>query len=70
MESAGAMHVRMQQSGYTKFPCFLCLWDSRAKSDHWIKTDWPEREDLTVGKNSIFQTKVRKWFLADRRQRL
>jgi hypothetical protein len=53
MESAGAMHVRMQQSGYTKFPCFLCLWDSRAKSDHWIKTDWPEREDLTVGKKNV-----------------
>ena len=21
-----------QQSGYTKFPCFLCLWDSRDRS--------------------------------------
>ena len=20
-----------QQSGYTKFPCFLCLWDSRTR---------------------------------------
>jgi hypothetical protein len=24
-----------QQSGYTKYPCFLCEWDSRAKSQHW-----------------------------------
>ena len=24
-----------QQSGYTKYQCFLCSWDSRAKSEHW-----------------------------------
>ena len=24
-----------QQGGYTKYPCFLCLWDSRAKNEHW-----------------------------------
>ena len=24
------------QSGYTKFPCFLCLWDSRDRENHWI----------------------------------
>lgn len=24
-----------QQSGFTKFPCFLCYWDSRARSEHW-----------------------------------
>ena len=23
-----------QQLGYTKYPCFLCQWDSRAKSEH------------------------------------
>lgn len=45
-----------QQSGYTKFPCFLCLWDSRAKSEHWIKTDWPKRENLTVGKQNVINT--------------
>jgi len=27
------------QCGYTKFPCFLCLWDSRARAQHWIKQD-------------------------------
>ena len=32
-----------QQGGYTKFPCFLCLWDSRAKNDHWRIKEWPER---------------------------
>jgi hypothetical protein len=24
-----------QQRGYTKFPCFLCEWDSRARDKHW-----------------------------------
>ena len=23
-----------QQGGYTKYPCFLCLWDSQAKDKH------------------------------------
>ena len=23
-----------QQGGYTKYPCFLCLWNSRAKNEH------------------------------------
>ena len=26
-----------QQSGYTKYPCFLCLWDSRGNAQHWVK---------------------------------
>ena len=25
------------QGGYTKFLCFLCLWDSRSRTEHWIK---------------------------------
>lgn len=33
-----------QQSGYTKYPCFLCLWDSRAKHEHWSRSEWPLRE--------------------------
>lgn len=42
-----------QQGGYTKFPCFLCLWDSRAKNEHWIKKKWPKREDMTVRSKNI-----------------
>ncbi|GBM08624.1 hypothetical protein AVEN_52461-1 [Araneus ventricosus] len=26
-------------AGYTKYPCFLCLWDSRVRDLHWTKTD-------------------------------
>jgi len=32
------------QCGYTKFPCFLCLWNSRDRAQHWMKQDWPVRE--------------------------
>jgi hypothetical protein len=43
-----------QQSGYTKYPCFLCLWDSRAKHEHWTRKDWPLREYMVVrGQNVI-----------------
>jgi hypothetical protein len=29
------------QLGYTKFPCFLCEWDSRDKANHYVKRIWP-----------------------------
>jgi hypothetical protein len=32
-----------QQGGYTKMPCFLCEWDSRARSEHWTRKVWPAR---------------------------
>jgi hypothetical protein len=28
-----------KQGGYTKFPCFLCEWDSRARDKHWTTKD-------------------------------
>lgn len=27
------------QSGYSKFPCFLCLWDSRADTEHYVRKE-------------------------------
>lgn len=45
-----------QQSGYTKFPCFLCLWDSRARELHWTQTDWPPRHGLTPGEKNVINT--------------
>ena len=42
-----------QQGGYTKYPCFLCLWDSRAKNQHCIKKDWPAREGLIPGQQNV-----------------
>jgi hypothetical protein len=38
-----------QQSGYTKYPCFFCEWDSRAKSQHWTQKQWPSRVALKPG---------------------
>ena len=42
-----------QQSGYTKYPCFLCLWDSRARDKHWTEKDWPERTSLNAGDKNV-----------------
>ena len=42
-----------QQGWCTKYPSFLCYWDSRASTQHWVKKDWPKREDLTVGDKNI-----------------
>lgn len=44
-----------QQSGFTKYPCFLCLCDSRARNLHWEKRDWPVRESVTTGERNILQ---------------
>lgn len=44
-----------QQSGFTKFPCFLCEWDSRNREQHWIKRDWPQRETLTPGTKNVIR---------------
>lgn len=42
-----------QQGGYTKYPCFLCEWDSRNRAQHWIKKDWPQRASLTPGTKNV-----------------
>jgi hypothetical protein len=42
-----------QESGYTKYPCFLCLWESRAKHEHWARKDWPLREYMVVGGQNV-----------------
>lgn len=41
------------QGGYTKFPCFLCLWDSRADKQHYIQRDWPARPHLKPGSHNV-----------------
>ena len=42
-----------QQSGYTKYPCFLCLWDSRDDKNHWSWKDWPNRDNMEVGSKNV-----------------
>ena len=41
------------QGGFTKYSCFLCLWDSRASSQHYAVQNWPERKELTVGEHNV-----------------
>ena len=28
-----------QQEGHTKYPCFLCYWDSRGNEEHWVRKE-------------------------------
>ncbi|KAI6648441.1 hypothetical protein LOD99_8231 [Oopsacas minuta] len=42
-----------QQGGYTKYPCFICLCESRARKDHWVNKVGPLRTDLTIGVANI-----------------
>lgn len=41
------------QPGYTKFYCFLCLWDSRARTEHYVSKPWPVRDEIEQGKYNI-----------------
>lgn len=41
------------QLGYTKYCCFLCEWDSRARSLHYVRRDWNQRNFLTVGEKNV-----------------
>jgi hypothetical protein len=41
------------QQGYTKFCCFMCEWDSRAKARHYITKDWPLRQRLEPGSKNV-----------------
>ncbi|GBN18851.1 hypothetical protein AVEN_188288-1 [Araneus ventricosus] len=43
------------QGGNTKYPCFLCEWDSRERSQHWIKREWPVREKLKIGSKNVIE---------------
>ncbi|KYN15220.1 hypothetical protein ALC57_12553 [Trachymyrmex cornetzi] len=42
-----------QQFGFTKYPCFLCEWDTRAKSEHWTRKLWTLRKKLTPGTKNV-----------------
>ena len=42
-----------QQSGYTKYPYFLCYCDSRDKANHWTKKNCPVRDRLNVGEKNV-----------------
>jgi len=43
-----ALRLGLQQ-GLTKYCCFICEWDSRARSLHYSREDWPARKSLEPG---------------------
>ena len=42
-----------QQGGHTKYPCFLCYWDSRDNEEHWVRKEWPPRNTIKPGEKNI-----------------
>ncbi|GFW25148.1 uncharacterized protein TNCV_2262061 [Trichonephila clavipes] len=42
-----------QQSGYTKFPCFLWEWGSCDRKQHYVKQTWPIRKALIPGVKNV-----------------
>ncbi|MGH0187210.1 UNVERIFIED_CONTAM: hypothetical protein FKN15_024283 [Acipenser sinensis] len=41
------------QGGFTKFPCYLCLWDSRDTKAHYHRRGWPQQTEFSVGRNNV-----------------
>lgn len=43
----------MVWSGFTKYCCFLCLWDSRPTNKHYTQKDWSTRNVYQPGSDNI-----------------
>ena len=41
------------QTGYTKYCCFICEWDSRDRRNHYVKRDWPIRDNMQPGSKNV-----------------
>jgi len=41
------------QQGFTKYSYFICEWDSRARSLHYSRKDWPARKSLEQGITNV-----------------
>lgn len=41
------------QLGFTKYCCFLCEWDSRARNLHYTVKQWPTRIQYTPGEKNV-----------------
>jgi hypothetical protein len=49
------------QLGCTKYCCLSCEWDSRTKSLHFLKRDWPQRKSLEVGEKNVQHSALAEW---------
>ena len=45
--------LRGLQLGYTKYCCFLCLWNSRARNKRYIEKTWPQRIKEEEGQYTV-----------------
>jgi len=45
----------------TKYCCFVCEWDSRGKTLHYVKRDWPQRKSLKVGEKNVQHPALAEW---------
>ena len=45
--------LRGLQLGYTKYCCFLCLWDSRARNKHYIEKTWRQKIEEEEGQHNV-----------------
>jgi len=39
----------------------VCEWDSRAKTLHYVKRDWPQRKSLKVGEKHVQHPALAEW---------
>ena len=44
------------QRGFVKYFCLICLWDSRARTEHYKRKDWPPRTERVIGKHNVANT--------------
>lgn len=49
----GCVHGVGLQGGHTNYPCFLCMWDSRADKQHYVQHKWPARSTLEPGSLNV-----------------
>ena len=49
------------QSGYTKYSWFLCLWNSRADSEHYEKMHLPTWKEPTPGTYNVIRELLVSW---------
>jgi hypothetical protein len=47
-----------QQAGYTKYLCFMCEWDSRARNQHWEQKHWTPRTSFETGSKNILHNSL------------
>jgi hypothetical protein len=44
-----------QQAGYAKYLCFMCEWDSRARSQQWEQKHWMPQTSLEPGSKNMLR---------------